>query len=83
MENQEISDEATLNSENTKFCALPHIPWLMCLDGKIGCRKCKEVNSLDLYNSPGIHMSQEWIKCDIFPSGEKYMAQKSLRVKTF
>ena len=94
---EEVSYEVTLNLDNTKRCVFPHIPacssfkqrdyfsrtylWLMYLDGKTGCGKCKEVSSLGLYNSPGIHMSQEWITCDIVPSGEKSVAQKSLRKK--
>ncbi|XP_022170490.1 E3 SUMO-protein ligase KIAA1586-like, partial [Myzus persicae] len=35
-------------------------PWLICIDGKIGCEYCKSVGTLKTFQSKGVEISKEW-----------------------
>ena len=58
-------------------------PWIIFSNGKIGCRECKNVNTLGLHAKQRSHISKEWIECTVFPcktkSRETSAAQKYLR----
>ena len=56
-------------------------PWILLLDGRIGCRVCKEINNIDIFRDHGMHLSKEWINCEISSDAEKSVAQKHLRKK--
>ncbi|CAB3988370.1 Hypothetical predicted protein [Paramuricea clavata] len=61
-------------------------PWIIFSNGKIGCRQCRNVNTLGLHAKQRIHISKEWIECTVFPcktkSRETSAAQKYLRKKS-
>ena len=61
-------------------------PGIIGLNGKIGRRECREVNTLKLHAEQESHISKEWIRWNVFPcktkSREKSPAQKYLRKKS-
>ena len=56
-------------------------PWLLFLRGKIGCKVCRNVSSIDMFCDHGMHLSKEWVNCQISADAEKSSAQKLLRNK--
>ena len=56
-------------------------PWLLLLRGKIGCKVCRNVSSIDMFRDHGMHLSKEWVNCQISADAEKSAAQKLLRNK--
>ena len=46
-------------------------PWIIFSNGKIGCCKCRSVNTLGLHAKQRSHISKEWIECTIFPCKSK------------
>ena len=56
-------------------------PWIMILEGKIGCRVFKERNGINMFCDHGMHLSKEWVNCKISSDAEKGVAQMHHRKK--
>ena len=68
---------------SNKITLLVHTPGLFFSNGKIGCRECRNVNTLGLHAKQRSHISKEWIECTVFfpcktKSRETSAAQKYL-----
>ena len=59
-------------------------PWLIVLNGKLGCSVCKNVGSLSIEKLQGLKLEHTWINCNISPNGLTITQnQTSLRKKIF
>lgn len=59
-------------------------PWLVVLNGKLGCSVCKNVGSLGTEKQQGLKLEHSWIDCNISPNGLTITQnQTSLRKKIF
>ena len=65
---------------SNKITLLVHTPGLFFSNGKIGCRECRNVNTLGLHAKQRSHISKEWIECTVFYAKRrvvKYQQHKS------
>ncbi len=58
-------------------------PWLICQNKKLGCSICQKVKAAGPETGSGhMHVSEEWAKVKVVPSGTtKYAQQQSLHKK--
>lgn len=68
-------------SESVWFEKKNVFPFLICKDGKIGCKVCYKVQTA---SGPGIALAVEWTTCQVTPSGTDRAKQlRCLRKKIF
>lgn len=69
-------------SESNWLDKVSKYPFLVCSNGKLGCKICKQVGGVQTLGSQGVSLSPEWSKCQIVPNGKDCMQQlRSLRKK--
>ena len=42
-------------------------PWITFSNGKLGCRVCKNVNTLELHAYQRSRIIKDWVECTVFP----------------
>ncbi len=40
-------------------------PWLICVNGKLGCSFCQKAKHLSVLKNQGVHMASEWLNNEI------------------
>jgi len=82
--NNEEQSWPSVWSEQMFHEKLEKYPFLMVNNGQLGCKSCRAVSNLQAFSGQGIHLSAEWISCQVVASGKGRQEKlSSLRKKIF
>ena len=56
-------------TENAWKTQLQTTPWIFCIDGKIGCKVCRDTPLIDLQKNRGMRKAEKWTSGEIAAAG--------------